>query len=61
MCYLMELTVDGEPININTEFAGNYGVWKKLFAFAIKENYSSLFKAGRANGLQDVNGSGKSE
>lgn len=47
-------TVDGEPININAEFSGNYGVWKKLFAFAIKENYSSLFTEGWANGLQDV-------
>lgn len=39
-------TVDGEPLNINEEFTGRYGVWMKLFAFAFVENFSSFFDEG---------------
>lgn len=47
-------TVNGEALNLNEEFSGNYGAWKTLFAFALKENFGSFFTDGWADGLQDV-------
>lgn len=51
---LHEATVDGEPLNINKEFTGNYGAWKKLFVFALTENFSSFFEEGWTDGIADL-------
>lgn len=47
-------TVDGEPLNVNKEFTGNYGSWKKLFVFALTENFSSFFEEGWLDGMSDL-------
>lgn len=39
-------TVDGKPLDFKEEFKGNYGSWKKLLQFALKENFSSFFEEG---------------
>lgn len=39
-------SVDGEPMDINKEFSGNYSTWLKLFVFALKENFGSFFEEG---------------
>jgi|TARA_R110000851_G_scaffold74984_5_gene165303 hypothetical protein len=44
-------TVDGKPLNFKEEFKGNYGHWKSLVAFALKENFSSFFVEGWAESL----------
>jgi hypothetical protein len=46
-------TVDGEPMDLNTEFTGNYGAWMKWFTFAMKENFSSFFDQGWVMGMID--------
>lgn len=44
-------TVDGEPLDLNKEFTANYGAWRKLFAFAMKENFQSFFDQGWITGM----------
>lgn len=45
-------TVDGEPLDIE-DFAANYGVWRKLFLFALQENFSSFFVDGWATTISE--------
>ena len=40
---LHESKVDGQLIDFDTEFRGNYGVLFELVEFAFKENFSSFF------------------
>jgi len=47
-------TVDGEPLDINEHFKGNYGVWRKVFAHALKVNFASFFDEGWSAGLKDL-------
>lgn len=47
-------TVDGEPLNPNVHFKANYGVWRKLFAHALKVNFASFFDEGWSAGLKDL-------
>lgn len=49
-------TVDGEPLDVNKEFTANYGAWRKLFVFALKENFESFFVEGWAGMLDKVMG-----
>lgn len=46
--------VNGEPMNFKEEFAGNYGAWRKVLAFALQENFKSFFEEGWATGLKDL-------
>ena len=46
-------TVNGEKLDIN-RFTGNYGTWKKLFMFAIKENFSSFFEEGWTDSISNL-------
>tara|TARA_R110002153_G_scaffold2993_1_gene14178 strand:- start:1461 stop:1961 length:501 start_codon:yes stop_codon:yes gene_type:complete len=48
---LSSATVDGKPMDFKEEFKGNYGNWKSLVAFALKENFSSFFVEGWAESL----------
>ena len=47
-------TVDGKPLDINEEFTANYNSWRKLFIFALKENFSSFFDEGWTQGLTSI-------
>lgn len=47
-------TVDGKPLDVNVEFTGNYSAWKKLFTFALTENFSSFFEEGWSDGMSDL-------
>lgn len=49
-----EGTVDGEPLDIKEHFKAEYGVWRKVFAHALKVNFSSFFEEGWSAGLKDL-------
>lgn len=44
-------TVDGKPLDFKEEFKGNYGTWKSLLTFSIKENFGSFFEEGWGESL----------
>lgn len=44
-------TVDGKPLDFNEQFKGNYGSWKSLLTFALKENFGSFFEEGWGDSL----------
>jgi len=41
---LQNCTVDGKPLDFAEEFKGEYGVWRQLVMFALKENFGSFFE-----------------
>ena len=47
-------TVDGEPLKLENQTTEFMGVWKKLFAFALKENFKHLFQDGWETGLTEM-------
>lgn len=47
-------TVDGVEFDISEEFKGNYGSWKSLLIFALKENYGSFFEEGLGENLSGL-------
>lgn len=47
-------TVDGEPLDLNKQTTEFLGVWKKLFVFALKENFKHLFQDGWETGLTEM-------
>ena len=48
-----EATVNGQKLTLD-HFKGNYGSWRKLLVFAIKENFSSFFEEGWTDGLSQI-------
>lgn len=47
-------TVDGKPIDVNQEFKGNYGTWRKVLMLALKGNFSSFFDKGWGENLTSL-------
>lgn len=47
-------TVNDKPLDIDSHFSCNYGEWKKLFVFSLKENFQSFFEEGWADSLKDI-------
>ncbi len=45
---------NGQPLQFNQEFSGNYGAMVKILAAIIKENYSSFFGESGFGGLQKL-------
>jgi len=45
---------NGQPVNFNQEFSGNYGNLMKLVGVIVKENYSSFFGEGGFEGLANL-------
>lgn len=46
-----DATVDGVEFDLNEEFTGNYGAWRKLLVFALKENFESFFDKDLVQGM----------
>lgn len=43
--------VDGKPLDFKEDFKGNYGAWRTLLAYAMKENFGSFFEEGWGEGI----------
>jgi hypothetical protein len=51
---LTDMEVNGSKVNWSDHFKGNYGTWRKVVKFALKENFSSFFEDGWVDGVQDL-------
>jgi len=45
---------NGQPLQFDQEFSGNYGVMIKILGTIIKDNYASFFEDGGFGGLQNI-------